>query len=119
MADTFMRSGLNIETLKTARKYFGGAENTRCGPTAQLYSELEEGGLPPNAVRLIVLPVADAPEISSFGVPSFRAPPLPSCAAKLAACMFNYVAGITSTSFVCAMSGSVRLFRGALHHAKR
>ena len=77
MADTFMRSGLNIETLKTARKYFGGAENTRCGPTAQLYSELEEGGLPPNAVRLIVLPVADAPEISSFGVPSLRAPPLP------------------------------------------
>lgn len=69
MAETFLQTGLDIDVVKTARKYFGGSENTRCGPTAQLYSELEDGGLPPNAVRLIVLPVADAPQISSFGAP--------------------------------------------------
>lgn len=68
MASRFLTEGINVDAIRDARKYFTGVDHLRHGQEARLYSKLEEGGLATNAVRLLVLPLDDAPVMSSVGV---------------------------------------------------
>ena len=73
MADRFVQQGLRVDAIKEARRYFTGIDHMRHGQEAKLYTELDEGGLAPNAVRILVLPLDDAPEMSSVGAHSTTA----------------------------------------------
>jgi hypothetical protein len=68
MASRFLTEGIDVDAITDARKYFTGVDHLRHGQEARLYSKLEEGGLATNAVRLLVLPLDDAPVMSSVGV---------------------------------------------------
>jgi hypothetical protein len=68
MSAKFAERGVRTDAIKDARRYFTGVDQLRHGQEAKLYSQLDDGALPPNAVRLLVLPLDDAPEMSSIGV---------------------------------------------------
>lgn len=66
MAQKFVNEGINVEAIKESRVYFTGLDHS--GPCqAKLYCNLDSGGLPANAVRILVLPVSDSPQMSSAG----------------------------------------------------
>ena len=70
MAEKFRASGINIQAIESARVYFNGLDHVGHSQEAKLYSELETGSLPENAVRILVLPLADSPQMSSAGAPN-------------------------------------------------
>ena len=66
MASDFLQSGVKTEAISKARPFFTGVDHIHHSLEAKAYAELDEP-LPPNAVRLLVLPLGDAPEMSSLG----------------------------------------------------
>jgi hypothetical protein len=65
MAATFLERGIDVKFVNNIKRYFSTGSTLSHSQEAQPYSQLEEGSLPPNGVRLLVLPVA--PHISSYG----------------------------------------------------
>jgi hypothetical protein len=71
MAATFLERGIDANFVNSVRKYFSAGSTMSHGQEAQPYSQLD-GGLPPNGVRLLVLPVS--PQISSYGTSNLDRP---------------------------------------------
>lgn len=67
MADKFQDSGIDVESIEAARVYFTGLDHVGHSQEAKLYSNLGSGSLPKNAVRILVLPLADSQQMSSAG----------------------------------------------------
>ena len=67
MAEQFLAHGMDTKAIDGISGYFDGMQHRRHGQEAKQYTELDSGSLPDNAVRLLVLPLGDAPVMASTG----------------------------------------------------
>jgi hypothetical protein len=74
MAAAFKATGLNKQAIQGIQEFFfeHGASRT---PVPQPYSSLPTGGLPPNAVRLLVLPLATDDTMDRYGASFYQIVP--------------------------------------------